>query len=65
VRSVAFSQDSRRLISGSYDGLILVWDAHDGGTALRALAGHVRYVMTVRHLHNVLDLGTSEDIGSA
>ena len=37
VVGVAFSADGRRLISGSADGMVRLWDAHAGATSLSAV----------------------------
>jgi WD40 repeat protein len=46
VKSVAFSPDGRRCLTGSYDKTVRVWDAADG-RELRRLAGHTNRVHTV------------------
>jgi predicted NACHT family NTPase len=44
--SVALSADGRRIVSGSYDKSVRVWDAHSG-ECLRVLTGHSSPVMSV------------------
>jgi WD40 repeat protein len=39
VRAVAFAPDGARIVSGSMDGTLRVWDA-SAGAALRTLSGH-------------------------
>jgi WD40 repeat protein len=49
VRSspVAFSQDSKRIVSGSKDRTIRVWDAETGEVVLGPLEGHTSWVSSV------------------
>lgn len=46
VRSVAFSSDSKRLVSGSDDSLVKIWDVEQGGE-LKTLSGHTGPVWKV------------------
>jgi WD40 repeat protein len=46
VAGVAFSPDGSRLVSGSWDGTVKVWDAA-AGTQLFSLAAHALPVMAV------------------
>ena len=46
MKSVAFSRDSRRLITGSHDGTAIIWDAVSGKELLR-LKGHSGAVSSV------------------
>ncbi|GHU81564.1 hypothetical protein FACS189468_4470 [Spirochaetia bacterium] len=46
VASVAFSPDGRRIVSGSGDNTIRVWDA-ENGRVLRTLSGHTGLVNSV------------------
>jgi WD40 repeat protein len=46
VTAVALSPDGRTIVSGSLDGTVKVWDAHDG-RLLRSLAGHTHWVTAV------------------
>ena len=46
VNSVAFSPDGRRIVSGSYDTTIKVWDA-ETGREIRTLEGHFAGVNSV------------------
>jgi WD40 repeat protein/serine/threonine protein kinase len=46
VRTVAFSQDGLRIISGSQDNTIRLWDA-EGGQLLKSFRGHDGAVRTV------------------
>ncbi|KAF7376820.1 WD40 repeat-like protein [Mycena sanguinolenta] len=46
VTSVAFSSDSTRVVSGSYDGTVRIWDVTTG-TELRRMEGHTGYVISV------------------
>ena len=43
VRSVAFSSDGTRIVSGSYDKSVRVWDASTGAELMR-VNGHTSYV---------------------
>ena len=47
VQSVAFSPDGSRIVSGSYDKTIRVWDASTGIEMLPPLRGHDDYVRSV------------------
>jgi WD40 repeat protein len=47
VTSVAFSPDSRRIISGSYDKTVRVWDADTGIAIGNPLVGHSSAVTSV------------------
>lgn len=46
VDSVAFSPDGNRIVSGSYDTAVKLWDAQTG-QAIRTLNGHTRLVTSV------------------
>jgi WD40 repeat protein len=46
VTSVAFSPDGKRIVSGSYDNTVKVWDAETGQETL-TLKGHSDYVRSV------------------
>ncbi|KAH6667462.1 vegetative incompatibility protein HET-E-1 [Halenospora varia] len=46
VKSVAFSLDGKRIVSGSYDETVRLWDAATGA-ALQTLEGHFYYVSSV------------------
>ncbi|KAG8718489.1 hypothetical protein FRC09_012598 [Ceratobasidium sp. 395] len=47
VYSTAYSPDSRRIVSGSGDGKVRVWDAETGDTLLDPLTGHSSSVHSV------------------
>ncbi len=47
VNSVAFSQDSKRIVSGSYDRTIRVWDAETGDVVVGPLKEHTSGVNSV------------------
>jgi len=47
VRSVAFSPDGLRIVSGSYDKSVRVWNAVTGEAALPLLPGHEDFVRSV------------------
>jgi WD40 repeat protein len=51
VRSVAFSHDSSKLASASYDETVKVWDA-SSGACLQTLKGHSDYVSSVAFSHD-------------
>jgi WD40 repeat protein len=46
VSSVAFSPDGRKVLSGSRDNTLKLWDAASGGL-LRTFAGHSHEVLSV------------------
>jgi WD40 repeat protein len=43
VSSVAFSQDSKRVASGSWDQTIRVWDAETGEVVVGPIRGHTDF----------------------
>ncbi|KAG9086618.1 hypothetical protein FS749_003521 [Ceratobasidium sp. UAMH 11750] len=47
VLCVAFSPNSRRIVSGSDDGTVRIWDAETGDPVLEPLKGHTRGVNSV------------------
>src|SRR6266480_670603 len=51
VWSVAFSHDSTRLASASYDNTVKIWDA-SSGECLRTLKGHTSAVYPVAYAHD-------------
>ena len=57
VYSVAFSPDGQKIVSGSWDQTVRVWDAA-AGTLLQTLEGHSHSV------HSVLSVATSLDDSS-
>lgn len=47
VTSVAFSSDSKLIVSGSYDNTICVWDIHLGTQMCNPFQGHLGVVTPV------------------
>ena len=47
VTSVAFSLDGKKIVSGSYDKTLRVWDAESGSIILGPLQGHTDWVTSV------------------
>ena len=47
VRSVAFSPDGQRIVSGSYDNTLRLWDANTGAAIGQPLEGHGGEVLSV------------------
>ena len=47
VRSVAFSPDGQRIVSGSEDNTVRVWDAQTGAPISNPLSGHTDWVGSV------------------
>ena len=47
VLSIAFSPDGKKIVSGSYDQTIRVWDAETGKEIIPPLEGHSGYVNSV------------------
>jgi WD40 repeat protein len=47
IFSVAFSQDGKRIVSGSGDKMIRVWDAETGNVVSGPFEGHTSYVSSV------------------
>jgi WD40 repeat protein len=52
VHSVAFSQDGKRIASGSYDNTIRVWDAETGDVVSGPFEGHSGFVNSVAFSHD-------------
>ena len=52
VRSVEFSHDGSKIVSGSYNKTIRVWDANTGVEMLPPLRGHNDYVRSVAFSHD-------------
>ncbi|KAJ6592977.1 WD40-repeat-containing domain protein, partial [Mycena capillaripes] len=47
VRSVAFSPDGKRIVSGSHDSTVRIWDAETGAALREPLEGHTDWVGSV------------------
>ncbi|KAG8793289.1 POC1 centriolar protein A [Ceratobasidium sp. 428] len=47
TRSTAYSPDGRRIVSGSQDGKVRIWDAEIGDAVLDPLTGHSSEVLSV------------------
>ncbi|KAG9126262.1 hypothetical protein FRC07_004185 [Ceratobasidium sp. 392] len=47
VNSVAYAPDGRRIVSGSDDGMVRIWDAEAGDAVLEPLTGHSGWVTSV------------------
>ena len=47
VTSVAFSLDGKKIVSGSHDKTLRVWDAESGSSILGPLLGHTNWVTSV------------------
>jgi WD40 repeat protein len=60
VNSVAFSHDSTRLASASYDSTVKIWDA-SSGACLQTLEGHSSYVNSVAFSHDSARLASASD----
>ena len=58
VSSVAFSHDSTKLASASYDNTVKVWDA-SSGTCLQTFTGHSNYVRSVAFSHGSTKLASA------
>jgi WD40 repeat protein len=52
VLSVAFSHDGRRVVSGSFDKAIRIWDVKTGKTVRGPLEGHTESVLSVAFSHD-------------
>ncbi|KIJ37216.1 hypothetical protein M422DRAFT_178418, partial [Sphaerobolus stellatus SS14] len=52
VNSVAFSHDSKQIVSGSSDQTICIWDAETGKNVGDPLAGHTSWVSSVAFSHD-------------
>jgi WD40 repeat protein len=60
VTSVAFSHDSARLASASYDHTVKIWDA-SSGACLQTLEGHSSTVSSVAFSHDSARLASASD----
>jgi WD40 repeat protein len=63
VSSVAFSPDSARLASASYDGTVKVWDA-SSGECLQTLEGHSDWVSSVAFSPDSARLASASNDGT-
>src|SRR6202042_300073 len=52
VNSVAFSHDGKRIVSGSSDQTIRVWDAETGEAISKPISGHEHFVNSVAFSHD-------------
>jgi WD40 repeat protein len=60
VSSAAFSHDSSKLASASYDNTVKVWDA-SSGACLQTLKGHSNTVISVAFSHDSSKLASASD----
>ncbi|KAF1959412.1 WD40 repeat-like protein [Byssothecium circinans] len=63
VTLVAFSYDSTRLASASYDRTVKIWDA-SSGACLQMLEGYSGYVSSVAFSHDLTWLASASDDGT-
>ncbi|KAF2259255.1 hypothetical protein CC78DRAFT_621216 [Lojkania enalia] len=63
VYSVAYSPDSARLASASYDGTVKIWDANSG-ECLSTLEGHSSSVRSVAFSYDSARLASASDDGT-
>jgi WD40 repeat protein len=61
IFSVAFSQDSKHIISGSFDNAIRVWDADTGAIIAGPFDGHIDHINSVVFVMIRLSLSTYID----
>jgi len=52
VNSVAFLHDGKRVVSGSYDNTLSIWDAETGQTVSGPFEGHTSTVNSVAFSHD-------------
>ncbi|CAE7120009.1 unnamed protein product, partial [Rhizoctonia solani] len=64
VRSVSFSPDGARLVSGSEDKTIRVWDVEQGETILGPLEGHSGAVRSISHSPDGTQIGSGSSDGT-
>ena len=53
VRSAAYSPDGLKIVSGSHDNSIKIWDA-DTGLLLNTLNGHTSWVLSVAYSNLII-----------
>ena len=64
VTSVAFSPDGKKIVSGSDDKTIRVWDAETGKEIIPQLKGHSEDVISVAFSPDGKNLITKNNIGT-
>lgn len=64
IRSVAFSADGSRIVSGSFDKTIRVWDVASGEVVAGPFKGHTAYVRSVAFSPDAKRIASSSDDGS-
>ncbi|KAG8914961.1 hypothetical protein FRC02_004768, partial [Tulasnella sp. 418] len=60
VQCVAFSHDSRQIVSGSWDNTVCIWDAVTG-TLTKRLEGHTSFVQSVAFSHDSRQIVSGSD----
>ncbi|QRV97688.1 Vegetative incompatibility protein HET-E-1 [Ceratobasidium sp. AG-Ba] len=64
ILSVRYSPDGGSIASGSFDGLVAIWDAYTGKVAKESLLGHTKYVGSVAYSPDGTRIASCSDDGT-
>ncbi|QRV96083.1 Notchless protein [Ceratobasidium sp. AG-Ba] len=59
--TMAISPDGTRIVSGSYNGAICIWDAQTGGAIVESTKGHTDFIRSVRYSPSAKQIASSSE----